>query len=117
MRSINLLVYLPLVVSWAAAGPIASLNEKREAVPAVTDPLEGITSEVYPREYLEDVFQRRSAAKHLRVKRHDEQEPNPQPIRGEFGAPILGRINFNPMPFSRHKYHKGHILTSDVTFS
>ncbi|KAF3932393.1 hypothetical protein ABW19_dt0205818 [Dactylella cylindrospora] len=91
MKAVSFLLCLPLFSSLSLAGPIAASNEKRVAS-ATPDPLEGITSEVYPREYLEDVFKRRSAAKHLRVKRHGEEE-SPQPIRGEFGAPILGGTN------------------------
>ncbi|KAK6542279.1 hypothetical protein TWF694_006239 [Orbilia ellipsospora] len=90
MRSVNLLFYLSLLAPAVLAGPVAQPNERRTPEP-VADPLEGITSEIYPREYLEDVFKRRNSAKHLRLKRDDG---NPDPIRaGGFGAPILGGTN------------------------
>ncbi|KAF3232343.1 hypothetical protein TWF192_008465 [Orbilia oligospora] len=92
MKAVNVLFYLTLAAPFAFGTPITGNgNEKRVAEPA--DILEGIESEIYSREYLEEVFRKRNAAKHLRLKRHDDDRPNEQPIRGEFGAPILGGTN------------------------
>ncbi|EWC47712.1 hypothetical protein DRE_02912 [Drechslerella stenobrocha 248] len=82
---------LVLVAPLVLGGPVPSSDEGKRALSEVDDQL---TSEIYPREYLEDVLRRRTTTKHLRIKRHNEPElTNPQPIRGEFGAPILGGTN------------------------
>ncbi|KAJ6263892.1 oxalate decarboxylase [Drechslerella dactyloides] len=94
MRPVNIFICFPVLGSLILAGPITNPDNEKQVLPEVNDLAAGITSEVYPREYLEDVFRRRTAAKHLRVERHiQEPELNPQPIRGEFGAPILGGTN------------------------